>query len=143
MFSLITLQRISDNVDDFLSPSKSGFRRGRSTADVIWGHRWLVAKCQRYKDVIEMLGIDLSRAFDTIRREKLLSVLHSFLDTDNAQIIRLLLSETNIIVRVDDVEHKSWHSTRGFTIASTRHSVPRSSPSNFARMCPTPTTIRH
>ncbi|KAK2154456.1 hypothetical protein NP493_2185g00001 [Ridgeia piscesae] len=77
------LTRISDKVDDFLPPSQSGFRRGRSTADVIWGYRWLVAKCQRYKYVIEILGIDLSRAFDTIRREKLLSVLYSFLGTDN------------------------------------------------------------
>ncbi|KAK2188487.1 hypothetical protein NP493_131g05015 [Ridgeia piscesae] len=119
--SLITLQRISDKVDDFFSPSQSGFRRGRSTADVIWGHRWLVAK-------IEILGIDLSRAFDTIRRGKFLNVLHSFLDTNNVRIIRLLLSETNITVRVDDTlsapfNYNSWPSTRGFTIASTLHSV--------------------
>ncbi|KAK2189616.1 hypothetical protein NP493_101g06026 [Ridgeia piscesae] len=111
--SLITLQRISDKVDDFLSPPQSGFRRGRSTADVIWGHRWLVAKCQRYKYVIEILGIDMSRASDTICREKLLSILHSFLDTDNAQIIRLLLSETNLTVRVDDALSAPFNTTVG------------------------------
>ena len=35
--SLITLQRISDKVDDFLTISQSGFPRGWSIADVIWG----------------------------------------------------------------------------------------------------------
>ena len=111
--SLITLQRISDKVNDFFSPSQSGFRRGRSTADVIWGHRWLVAKCQRYKYVIEILAIDLSRAFDTIRRGKFLNVLHSFLDTNNVRIIRLLLSETNITVRVDDTLSAPFNTTVG------------------------------
>ena len=38
---LITLHRISYKVNDFLSPSQSGFRRGRSKADVVWGHRWV------------------------------------------------------------------------------------------------------
>ena len=69
-------------------------------------------KCQRY--VIEILGIDLSRAFDTIRREKLLSVLHSFLDTDNVRIILLLLSQTNITVRVDDALSAPFNTTVGF-----------------------------
>ena len=69
-------------------------------------------KCQWY--VIETLGIDLSRAFDTIRREKLLSVLHSFLDTDNVRIILFLLSQTNITVRVDDALSAPFNTTVGF-----------------------------
>ena len=63
--------------------------------------------------MIEILSIDLSRAFDTIRREKLLSGLHSFLDTDNVQIIRLLLWETNITVRVDDALSAPFNTTVG------------------------------
>ena len=63
--------------------------------------------------MIEILGIDLSCAFDTIRQEKLLSVLHKFLDTDNVRIIRLLLSETNITVRVDDALSAAFNTTVG------------------------------
>ena len=63
--------------------------------------------------MIETLGIDLSHAFDTIRREKLLSVLHSSLDTDNVRIIRLLLSETNITVRGDDALSAPFNTTVG------------------------------
>ena len=104
---IITLRRISDKVDDFLS----GFRGGRSTADVTWGHRWLVAKCQRYKYVIEILGIDLSRAFDTIRREKLLSILNSFLDTEKRPNHTSSAVGENITVRVDDALSAPFNTT--------------------------------
>ena len=61
--------------------------------------------------MIETLGIDLSRAFDTNRREKHLSVFNSFLDTDDVQIIRLLLSDTNINVRVDEALSALFNTT--------------------------------
>ena len=73
--SLVVLSRIATKVDNFLSPSQLGFRRGRSTADVVFGYIWLCAKAQRQRVTIEFLSIDLSRAFDTIRRDKLLEIL--------------------------------------------------------------------
>ena len=63
--SLTVLSRIATKVDNFLSPSQSGFRRGRSRADVVFGYIWLCAKAQRQRITIEFLCIDLSRAFDT------------------------------------------------------------------------------
>ena len=59
--SLIVLSRIAPNFDEYLSSSQSGFRRGRSTADVVFGYRWLCAKAQRHRVTVEFLGIDLSR----------------------------------------------------------------------------------
>ena len=56
--SLIVLSRIATKVDNFLSPSQSWFRRGRSTADVVFGYRWLFAKAQRQRITIEFLCID-------------------------------------------------------------------------------------
>ncbi len=61
LLSLIILERIRQPVDAFLSPAHSGFRSGRSCADVVWAHRWLVAKTLRYKVVVNILGIDMSR----------------------------------------------------------------------------------
>ena len=37
--SLITLDRIKEKVDTYLSANQSGFRPFRSTADVVWTHR--------------------------------------------------------------------------------------------------------
>ena len=44
--STITLKRIRPQIETYLSPSQSGFRQDRSTADVIWTHRWLAAKAK-------------------------------------------------------------------------------------------------
>ena len=98
--SLVVLSRIAPKVDDYLSPSQSGFRRGRSTADVLFGYRWLSAKAQRQRVSIEFLGIDLSRAFDTIRRDKLLDILQTFLDESEMRMIRLLLADTTLEPRL-------------------------------------------
>ncbi|XP_071943833.1 uncharacterized protein [Antedon mediterranea] len=47
--SLITLDRITSKVDAFLPQSQSGFRKGRSTSDIVFTHRWLIAKAQKEK----------------------------------------------------------------------------------------------
>ena len=40
ILSLAVLERIRIKVDSFLSSSQAGFRRGRSTSDIVWTHRW-------------------------------------------------------------------------------------------------------
>ena len=111
--SLIVLSRIATKVDNFLSPSQSGFRRGRSTADVVFGYRWLCAKAQRQRITIEFLCIDLSRAFDTIRRDKLLEVLQSFLDEPELRMIRFLLATTSLEPRLSTGDCHALASTVG------------------------------
>ena len=75
ILSLITLQRIQARVEAYLSASQAGFRKGRSTADIVWAYRWLAAKAIRYQREIYILGLDMSRAFDTIDRAKLVQIL--------------------------------------------------------------------
>jgi hypothetical protein len=41
--SIAVLQRIYPDIENYLSPSQSGFRRNRSTADVVWSYRWIDA----------------------------------------------------------------------------------------------------
>ena len=96
VLSLIVLSRIADKVDEFLYPGQIGFRRGRSTADVLFGYRWLSAKTQRFQKSFRVLGIDRSRAFDTIRRYKRLAVLETFVNDSELRIIQMLLAETTL-----------------------------------------------
>ena len=111
--SLIVLSRIATKVDNFLSPSQSGFRRGRGTADVVFGYRWLCAKALRQRVTIEFIGIDLSRAFDTIRRDKLLEVLQSFLDEHETRMFRFLLTATSLEPRLSTGDCHAFASTIG------------------------------
>ena len=96
VLSLITLHRIRPKVEEFLSSSQSGFRKDRSTSDIVWAHRWLKGRTEKYKEEFSILGIDMSSAFDTICRTKLLSVLDTFLEKDDIKLIRALLANTTL-----------------------------------------------
>ena len=62
---------------------------------------------------IEFLSIDLSRGFDTIRRDKLLEVLQSFLDEPELRMIRFLLAATSLEPRLSTGECHAFASTIG------------------------------
>ena len=65
--SNITLGRMQEKVDTYVSPRQSAYRRGRSTSDAVWTHRFIAAKPQLYQDLQgNIIGIDMSSAFDTI-----------------------------------------------------------------------------
>ena len=111
--SLLTLARVRLKVDQYLAQTHSGFRPGRSTADVVWAHRRLVAKTQRYHSTVHLLGIDLSKAFDTIKRDTLLTVLEAFLSDDDVRLIRVLISSTRLRVRLGRCQSESFATTKG------------------------------
>lgn len=100
ILSNIILARIKGKVDNYLSYSQSAYRKGRSTSDIVWAHRWLCAKAQIYEGlVIYITGIDMSSAFDTILRKDLLNELEKILDEDEMRMCYILLSDTSIIVK--------------------------------------------
>ena len=114
ILSSIVLQRIKTKVENYLSQSQSAYRPNRSTSDIVWAHRWIVAKTQTTSLTVHITGIDMSSAFDTIRREKLIEILKSFLDEDEVRIIRLLLSNTTLDI-MNNVETEPFTSNIGFT----------------------------
>ncbi|GFR75486.1 retrovirus-related Pol polyprotein LINE-1 [Elysia marginata] len=112
--SIITLNRIRPQVEKYLSPSQSGFRPDRSTADVVWTHKWLAAKTNAENVEIKITGIDMSAAFDTIDRKALLDILKTIVDEDEVRIIRFLLSNTVVNTKVNKAtEEKPFISNVG------------------------------
>ena len=89
------------------------FAKPLITADVVFGYRWLCAKAQRQRVTIEFLCIDLSRAFDTIRRDKLLEVWQSFLDEPELRVNRFLLAATSLEPRLSTGDRHAFASTIG------------------------------
>lgn len=95
--SIVVLQRVYPDIDQYLSPSQSGFRRKRSTADVVWSYRWIDAIAKRFDEKFNIMGIDMSKAFDSIYREKLMTILEEVVpDKSNRRILRYLLSQTTL-----------------------------------------------
>ena len=115
VLSLITLERSNPKFDSYLSLSQAAYRKGRATPDIVWTHRWLAAKAIRYDLTINILGLDMSRAFDTISRSRLLDILREDvnLDEDELRMCQALLAETYLQVRIKDVLAKAFQTTIG------------------------------
>ncbi|GFR93923.1 RNA-directed DNA polymerase from mobile element jockey-like [Elysia marginata] len=97
---LIVLNRTKHDIKEYLSPSQSGFREGRSTSDIVWSHRWLVSKIYAENIDFFITGIDMSSAFDTIDRHLLLNILKNIIREDEERIMRYLLNNTELSIKL-------------------------------------------
>jgi len=76
-------------------------RRGRSTADVVFAKRILADVVLTKTTELYILGIDLSRAFDTVDRAKLLEVISEVTaDVDMNRMVLARLTKTILQIRV-------------------------------------------
>ena len=98
--STITLRRIMPKIDSYLSPTQSASRPGRSTADIVWCGRWLAAKAERFKWQCTVLGMDMSKAFDTVQRGRLVEVMKQIVNTDEVRMVEMLLHNTRLRVKI-------------------------------------------
>ena len=72
----ITLTRLLEHVVDLVLPeSQCGFRRGRSTIDMIFVARQLQEKCREQHQDLYLAFVDLTKAFDTVNRDLLWNIL--------------------------------------------------------------------
>ena len=113
VLSKIALSRSEKQIDEHLSHSQAVYRKWRSTTDIVWSYRWLLAKVQEYNITIYITGIDMSAAFDTINRHKLLEIAERTLTEDASRMMRVLLSETTVEVRIKGAISEEFKSNIG------------------------------
>ena len=80
---------------------------------MLFGYRWLAAKTQRFQKLFRVLGFNMSRVFDTIRRDKLLTVLETFVNDSELRIIRMLLADTTLKPRLKRGKGSTFDTTIG------------------------------
>ena len=101
-------------MNNYLSNSQAAYRESRSTTDIIWAHRFIIAKAMLYKEhVVKVTGLDMSSAFDTVNRAELLKVLEGIVDEDELRMCRLLLSNTTMKLRFGDHEEETFKTNKG------------------------------
>lgn len=71
------------------------------------------SKIQEQDIEIFVTGIDMSSAFDTIYRDKVLEIAEEVMEEDEVRILRILLSETTLEVKVNGAESKPFKSNIG------------------------------
>ena len=113
VMSNITCARIKPQYENYISPAQSAYRSNRSTADTVWALRWIAAKAQIVETKIYITGLDMSAAFDTIKREELLKILSKVVGDDELRMIRLLLSDTTLDIKMNGVTTTKFPSNIG------------------------------
>ena len=75
----IMLTHLLEHVVDLVLPeSQCGFRRGRSTIDMIFVARQLQEKCREQHQDLYMAFLDQTKAFDTVNLNLLWNILRKF-----------------------------------------------------------------
>jgi len=114
ILSMATLKRIENKVAVFTGPWQCAYKSGRSCADIVWCQRMLLSIVQRKKFEYHRMGIDMSSAFDTIKRTTILNLLVKCGCTDDEiRLVRLLLSNTKIRIRVNKTLSVEFQSLLG------------------------------
>lgn len=101
MLTQITLKRIEDKIDNYTMEWQSAYKRGRSCSDIVWAQRILISVVMRKQWTFNKMGIDMSRAFDTVKRDTIINILHEAgCSEDDTRLVQYLLSNTRLRVRV-------------------------------------------
>ena len=104
ILSGIALCRLQSTTESYLSSSQSAYRRGRSTSDVVWSHRWVLAKVQKHELTVFCTGIDMTSAFDTIDRSHFIQIIDRIGSSDDSRLARVLVSDTSLEIKFNGIK---------------------------------------
>lgn len=103
LMSIVTLKRIYPSISIYIPENQRGFMRERSTSDIMWIYKWIETLSYQIAQEYHILGIDMSKAFDSIDRRILLEeCIQHIVPHDEYRIIRFLLSDTKLSLKVNN-----------------------------------------
>ena len=96
LISLIILTKSNPKNDASILPSHDAYRTGKSTRDIVLAHKYLTGSST--KSIQKgCAGIDMSKAFNTVGRKKLIDILRKRgIEEKNVTIIKRLLNQTTL-----------------------------------------------
>lgn len=110
----IICNRLEPYLDKILRDGQCGFRRKRSTIDMIFSTRQLIEKSLEQQKALCLAFIDIKKAFDSVNREMLCTILKKVNCPPNLlAIIKSLHESTCAMVKYDGDLSKPFHVNTG------------------------------
>lgn len=101
ILSMIVLRRIQRQISQYTGPWQNAYKPGHSCANIVWTQRILVSVVKEKRWSLHKMGIDMSSAFDTIKRSVLLDILvDAGCSEDDLRLVRYLLANTKLKIKV-------------------------------------------
>jgi len=114
VYNKILLNRIRPHVDPILSKNQAGFRPGRSCAQQIHILRRIMEGFKEYQLPLTVTFVDFKKAFDSINRTAMFSVLrHYSIPKTIVNAIQVLYSNSSSAVMVDGSISEPFDVTTG------------------------------
>ena len=105
ILAICMIGRVGEKIIRKIPKTQAAYQPGRSTTEQVFVFKTMAEKAISSKDYeAHVLMMDMSRAFDTVNREKLLEILEEILEKDELHIMKLLINDVQFIVRCG--EHK-------------------------------------
>ena len=102
LLSLITLFRIESKINLYTGPWQCAYKRNRSCGDLVWSQRILLSIVAEKDWSFHKMGLDMSSAFDTIRRQTIQDLLvDAGCSNDEVRLVRFLLSNIKVKIKVN------------------------------------------
>ena len=101
VMAVCVINRTWERLKNKIPKDQAAYQEGRSTTEQVFCLKVLVEKAitsQNYNIIIMM--IDMSGAFDTVCRNKLLQQLEEYLEPHEMRMIHLLIADVNLMVRI-------------------------------------------
>ncbi|PSN35187.1 hypothetical protein C0J52_22574 [Blattella germanica] len=97
----ILVSRLTPYIEEIIGDHQCAFRRNRSTIDQIFSIRQILEKKWEYNGTVHQLYVDFKKAYDSIKREKLYSILINLgIPKKLVRLIGMCLNGTKSRVRV-------------------------------------------
>jgi hypothetical protein len=75
------------------------------------------------KEEILVLGLDMSRAFDTLERQLLLNGLRDIIDEDGVRMVHALLDKTNLQAKIERTLSEPFNTNLGAPQSRPVHNI--------------------
>ena len=94
--------------------SQAAYQSGRSTTEQVFAVKTLVEKDIKSENYnIFLLMLDMSKAFDTVSRSKLMSILESILSDCELHMMHVLINDVILNVRLGDKTGSNINTSTG------------------------------
>lgn len=110
----IVHQRIYSKCEQNITDTQFGFRNNMGTREALFGINVLLQRCKDVNKDVYLCFLDYNKAFDTVRHEKLLSILNDLnLDNRDIRLIRNLYWNQKAKIKLEDQSSEEFDIIKG------------------------------
>ncbi|KAK4308135.1 hypothetical protein Pmani_020165 [Petrolisthes manimaculis] len=101
ILAICLIRRIGDKIDGNIPVEQAAYRAGRGTTEHTFAYKILAEKAITSQDyTLYITLMDMSKAFDTVKRNTLIEDLTNILDPAELHLIKILVEDVRLKVRV-------------------------------------------